>query len=82
MLDIEIKIVPWGYQASWKPKLRRNRQWHGLSRERRNLVDNGVDDFRVAMAAANRRNAAECVEVTPASLIKQVLHLPRHNVQL
>ena len=45
------------------------------------LLNDGVDDLGVAVSCADRHDAREGVEVSPAPLVEQVLHLPLHNHQ-
>jgi hypothetical protein len=55
---------------------------HGGVLQALGLRGDGVDDVRVAVAAAHRGDAGERVQVAPPVLVVQVLLLPLHNVQL
>lgn len=46
------------------------------------LVNNGVDNVRVAVAAGHSGYPSKSVEVAAAMLVEQVLHLAVDNVQL
>lgn len=46
------------------------------------LVDYGLHHIRMAVAATHRSNSSEPVQIPPALLIEQVLHLAVHYIQL
>lgn len=46
------------------------------------LFNYSIQYIRVAMAARNRNDSCKSIEITPPALIKQILHLPLHNIQL